>query len=259
MKSMKSILFSTLVVLFASSCSKDDDGTFDLSNINATYVQTVGPTHKEFSKKYVGLIIEEWDQEVYNYFSYSEVPQDYYKKIGSHIERTKAYEWIGYQQYEYWIENEVDDYIFFNHSIELDETVKAFLIFENKGTCYDRVERYINHTFLKTTYVDYSFKGNSELEQKYAEQLKLIGTIQTKDLDESFLNKTIYSATYAVNNYHGTSDSNAAFFMSGDIYFIDIYLGANNTINPIQKLPKVSDWGEYELTATESPSYFPDL
>lgn len=240
---MNFILLSTLLVLFASACSKDDDSTVDLSNINATYVQIAGPTQKTFKKVYTGGVIEEsWSHEVYDYFSSSSLPKTMIK-IGSH---NAGSDWYHYEVY---------DYLYCSQTIEFEETVKGFLMFEGKGTCHERIERYIKDAFLRTQYIGYSFKGDAELENKYAEELQLIGITQTTDLDESSLNKTLYIAAYSVNNYHGTSDSGADSFMSGDVYYIDIYLGENNTINPIQKLPKVSDWG-VELTTTESPSYF---
>lgn len=240
MKKWNLILTSTMIVIFILACSKDKDNSPDLANLNATYVQLQSPVyHKETLKAPEGLITETWGYYMRDYFSGFTLP-DNQLKIGSHVEYFGIF----------------DDYLYCNVSIEWYETIKFFLLFKNNGTCQSIGERHVKNLIITRQYVGCSFYGNPELEAKYAQELQLIGTTETSELNESYGNRTIENDSYAVSSYEGTSDNGADFYMYGGTNWVDLFIISNTTINPVQKLPGVQNWGEYVLSETETPSYF---
>jgi len=256
MKNLKVILLFFAIALI-QACSKDED-QINLTQTQATYLQSYEPTHHrlvyEYDENSGWMIINDWTSQVYTYFDnlYSSLPDKIKVEIGTHIIKEKESYWIGYNQYYRWKDVEVSDYIYVAYSLEWEESIKDFIIFKGHGLCEVKTERYTKNLVLKKKYVDYSFKGNSELEAKYSAQLKLIDITETKKLDDSEGNKILFNRQYAINSYQGVSSSGADFYLHTETSWVDLYLEPGNIIHAVQTIPNAVDWGLYTNT-TESP------
>lgn len=257
MRKQISILTQLLIssAMLLMSCSKDgDNALLDLSTTNATYVRIYTPSHQKYTmegpkskdeSKYPGIQSEtEWGYSA-EYDFFSKLPNNTKIKIGEHTVKLSSYSDREYN---------ITDYIYCDLSIEWDETYKYFFIFNNNAICQYINERHVENLILSRTYTGYNFKGNEELERKYAQDLQILGTTEETILDQSYGDKIKERINFSVYDKYSDVESDASYFLHEGQYLIEIYQESDLIIHPILRSPTTKDLGEFMLTETESPS-----